>query len=89
VVLFIARLGMLFMPDISMIQYNDGFQFCLHVFPPPVEMLGSEKLLPNNLPDYYNIFTDESLSVKAVDDPMDLNIEEILESFSVALLIPR
>jgi len=29
------------------------------------------------------------MPVKAVDDLMDLNIEEILETFPVALLIPR
>jgi len=39
---------MLFMPNIAMFQYNDGFR----IFPPPIpsldaEMLGNEKLLPN------------------------------------------
>ncbi len=51
------------------------------------KMLGNEKLMPA-LPDYYNIFTDESLPVKAAANPMELNVEEMLESYPVALLIP-
>jgi hypothetical protein len=41
------------------------------------------------LTGYYNGFTDEGLSVNAVDDPMELNIEEVLESFQGTLLMPR
>lgn len=44
--------------------------------------------LPADAPrHYYNVFTDEKLSAKAVDDHLELGVEEVLGAFPVGLLI--
>jgi predicted nucleic acid-binding protein len=60
----LRRLGMLFMPNVSKLQYIEGFRVCSLLY--DHRMLGNEKLLPN-LQDSFEIRLNRIISRWLID----------------------